>query len=205
MANGDLIPTDGLLKMDMSLQPMQTVRMGVSGNSVRGVFGPTRWRLDVETRYLSTREARIWDAWLARRIHFGETFTAWRLLRQNPPGPIGTEDGSLGLTVDIPNSELDLTGTGGYVANIGDMIGYRTDVDGYYLGMATARVAASGGAANVPVIPRPLAKHATTPAVRRVQALGEFELASSTVDGFDGYTGDGGGRRLRFQAIQVLR
>lgn len=204
MSAGELILSHGVLKMDMALVPMQTMRMGASGNSIRGVLGPSRWRLDVETTYLSKPNARLWDAWLANRVHLGETFTAWRPLRLAPAGALGTADGSIGLTVDAPNSELDLTGVGAYVASKGDMISYRTDVDGYYLGMITADVSAAAGAITVPVIPRPLAKHASTPAVRRVQALGEFEL-TSTIDPFDDYTLNAGGRRLRFQAMQVLR
>ena len=67
--------------------------------------------------------------------------------------------------------------------------------------MVQASVAAiSGTASNIPMIPRPLAKHATTPAVRRVQALGEFELATP-LEPFEDYTN----RQLSFEATQVLR
>lgn len=204
MANGDLILTNGIIKMDMSLIPMQTQRMGANGNSLRVTVGPSRWRLDVETAYLPKADARAWDAWLADRIHGAQTFTAWRYLRETP-AQLGNPDSSVTLAaVDIPNSELDLTGTGTYTARRGDMISYRTDVSGYWLGMVTADVKASGGALSVPVVPRPLAKHASTPALRRVQALGEFELASA-IDPFDDYTANTGGRRLRFQAMQVLK
>jgi hypothetical protein len=205
MANGDLILTHGIQKMDMALVPMQTQRMGASGASLRVTLGPSLWRLDVQTGYLPEAQAREWDAWLARRIHFGETFTAWRYLRENPAGNIGTPDSGVTLAaVDIPNNELDLTGATNYTARAGDMISYRTDTNGYYLGMITAPVSASGGSVSVPVVPTPLAKHATTPALRRVQALGEFELATA-IEPFGDYTADPGGRRLNFQAMQVLR
>jgi hypothetical protein len=204
MAAGELILTHGVLKMDMTLVPMQSTRMGSSGNSVRVQLGPSRWRLDVETTYLPVDKARLWDTWLASRIHAGETFTAYRKLREQPSSALGTADGSIGLTVDAANGELDLTEVGAYVASKGDMISYRTDVNGYYLGMIMADVTAAAGAVTVPVIPTPLAKHASTPAVRRVQALGEFEL-TSTIEPFDDYTANPGGRRLMFQAMQVLR
>lgn len=201
MSAGDLILTDSLVKMDMALVPMQTTRMGSSGNSIKGVTGPTRWRLQVETDYLSMAEARLWDAWLANRIHKGETFTAWRLFRLNPGGVAGTADGSLTLTVDISGNQITVGGVGTGQAKKGDMISYRTDVNGYYLGMATGDVSPSSGTlTNIPMIPQPLAKHATTPAVRRFQALGEFEL-STVLDPLEDYTD----RRLGFEAIQVLR
>ena len=76
MSAGELIPTAGLAKMDMSLIPMGSGRMGANGNSIIGRVGPTRWRLQVVTDYLDMDEARIWDAWLANRIHLGESFTA---------------------------------------------------------------------------------------------------------------------------------
>lgn len=200
MSAGELILTDGILSIDMSLAPMQTSRMGSSGNSIKGVTGPTRWRLVAETVFLTMAEARLWDAWLANRIHHGETFTAWRWARLNPQGALGTADGSIGLTVDAANNELDLTGCGAYVASKGDMISYRTDVNGYYLGMIQAPATAVSGNVTVSVIPKPLAKHASAPAVRRTQALGEFEL-TTIVDPFDDYTN----RSLRFEAMQVLR
>ena len=118
MSAGELIPTAGLAKMDMSLIPMGSGRMGANGNSIIGRVGPTRWRLQVVTDYLDMDEARIWDAWLANRIHLGESFTAWRLFRLNPQGALGTADGAVTLTVDAANSQVSLGGVGPYVATV---------------------------------------------------------------------------------------
>lgn len=201
MSAGELIPTDGLETMDMVPLPTQTGRMGASGNSVRGFLGPTRWRLIVRTApMLSQEEARVWDPWIWNRIEFGETFTAWRLNRINPAGALGTPDGSIGLSVNKAASQITLTGTGAYVAKKGDMISYRTDKNGYYLGQVQADASAVSGTVTLTMAPRPLDKHATTPAVRRVQALGEFEL-STPLEPFDDYTG----RQIQFEAVQVLR
>jgi len=201
MSAGELIPTDGLEAMDMVPLPQKTSRMGASGNSVQGFLGPTRWKLYVRTApMLTLLEARVWDPWIWNRVHLGETFTAWRLNRINPLGAIGTPDGSIGITVDAANHQVSLTGCGAYVASKGDMISYRTDVNGYYLGMVMADATAVAGAVTLTLSPRPMAKHATTPAVRRVQALGEFEL-STVLDPFDDYTN----RQIQFEAIQVLR
>jgi hypothetical protein len=201
MSAGEIIPTDALLNMTVGpIIPMQTTRMGSSGNSIKGVTGPSRWPLRVETAFLTEAEARVWGPWLDRRIHHGYTFTAWNLMTINPAGALGTPDGSIGLTVDAANNELDLTGCGAYVASVGDFISYRTDVNGYFLGRIQAAATAVAGAVTVQVVPKPLAKHASTPAVRRVQALGEFELVNQP-ERFDDYTN----RRVIFEALQVLR
>jgi hypothetical protein len=200
MAAGALIPLDGLLRLEFSLVPQQTRRMGSSGQSVIVQTGPSLWRLTVETRRLSMLEARTWSTWLSDRIHRGETFTAFNLFRNQPAGALGTADGSIGLNVDIPNSELDLTGCGAYVASPGDAISYRTANNGYYFGEIREAATAVSGAVSVKVNPTPVAKHATTPAVRRVRALAEFELTTDPGP-FEDYSG----RALAFEAAQVLR
>lgn len=200
MSAGELIPTDGLVDMDMSLLPMGSSRMGASGESIVGRTGPTRWRLKVLATLSTLDEARTWDAWLANRIHHGFTFTAWRLLRLTTAGAIGTPDGSIGLTVNAAANQVSLTGTGAYIAKKGDMISYRTLANGYYLGMVMADATAVAGAVTLTLSPKPMAKHATTPAVRRVQALGEFEI-STPLDPFDDYST----RQIAFEAIQIVR
>lgn len=200
MAAGELIPEAGLVDMDMALLPMGSSRMGASGQSIVGRFGPTRWRLRVLATLATLEDARIWDAWLANRIHLGETFTAWRLLRLTTAGVLGTPDGSIGLTVNAAANQVSLTGTGSYAAKKGDMISYRTLADGYYLGMVMADATASAGAVTLTLSPKPMAKHATTPSVRRVQALGEFEL-STPLEPFDDYST----RQIAFEAIQTVR
>ena len=200
MSAGELIPTEGLNFMDMAPVIIGSSRMGNSGQSVIGRTGPTRWRLQVTTTKLDMYEARIWDSWLANRIDLGETFTAWRLFRLTPQAALGNADGALTISVDAPNSRITLGGVGAYVATKGDMISYRTTTGGYYLGMVQGAVVASGGnATNIPMLPRPLPAHGT-PAVRRVQALGEFEL-STPLPPFEDYTN----RSISFEAMQVLR
>jgi len=200
MAAGELIRTEGLLKAEWNLVPNQSRRMKNSGNSIVGVFGPSEWKLTVETRRLSMAEARLWSVWIDDRKEFAFTFTAFRLFRVNPQGALGTPDGSIGLAVDDVNSELDLTGTGAYVATKGDMISYRTANNGYYAGQIREDATAVAGAVTVKVSPRPLAKHATVPAVRRVQALAEFELTTDP-GGFEDYIQRG----VSFEAMQVPR
>lgn len=199
MAAGALIPTNKLVRCEFVLTPQKTQRMGASGNSIQGFTGPSRWRLFVETATLTLDDGREWSPWLNDRRELGETFTAFNLWRVNPRGALGTADGSIGLTVDAVNRDLDLTGVGAYVPQKGDFISYRTAASGYYVGEIRENAVASGGNVTVKVHPKPLPKHAT-PAVRRVQALGEFELTTDPGP-FEDYVG----RTLRFEAMQIIR
>lgn len=200
MAAGALIPIHGLVRCEFHLIPQKTQRMGAAGASVQVFTGPTKIGLVVETVRLTLAHGRSWSTWLNDRSHRGETFTAFNLWRVNGAGALGTADGSIGLTVDIPNSELDLTGVGAYAAKVGDWISYRTAANGYWAGEVREDATASGGNVTVKVNPTPVAKHATTPAVRRVQALAEFEL-TTPVGPFEDYVG----RMLSFEAISVPR
>lgn len=200
MSAGELILTHKLSKMDWSPMPIQAGRMGQSGEEAVTIFGPTLWRLQVETERLSMAEARAWSAWLNRRQGRAYSFTAWRLMRANPAGLLGNADGSLTISVNSSASTITLGGVGSYQAKVGDMVSYRTAANGWWAGEVQADVSASGGNATLSVLPRPVATHASTPAVRRVQALAEFRL-TSLPDPFEDYTD----RRLSFEALQVIR
>lgn len=200
MAAGALIPTAKLVRCEFSLAPQKTRRMGSVGPSIEVHSGPTKIVLTVETARLTLADGRTWSPFLNDRIHRGETFTAFNLWRVNPAGALGTADGSIGLTVDTPNSELDLTGVGAYAAKAGDWISYRTAANGYWAGEIREDATASAGNITVKVNPTPTAKHASAPAVRRVQALAEFELTTD-LGPFEDYVG----RTLQFEAMQVVR
>lgn len=200
MAAGALIPTLGLVRCEFYLIPQKTRRMGSVGGSIEAHSGPTRIGLVVETVRLTLAHARVWSPFINDRIHRGETFTAFNLWRVNGAGALGTADGSIGLTVDEANSQLDLTGTGAYAAKAGDWISYRTADNGYWAGEIREDAAASSGNVTVKVNPTPVPKHASAPAVRRVQALAEFDL-STDLGPFEDYVG----RALQFEAIQVVR
>lgn len=200
MAAGALIPIHKLVRCEFHLVPQKTQRMGVSGASVQVFLGPTRIGLVVETERLTLADARAWSPWLNDRIHRGETFTAFNLWRVNPAGALGTADGSIGLTVEIPDSELHLTGVGAYAAKAGDWVSYRTANSGYWAGEVREDATAVAGAVTLKVNPEPVAPHPTTPAVRRVQALAEFEL-TTPVGPFEDYVW----RTLSFEAMSVLR
>jgi hypothetical protein len=196
---GELILTDKLTKLDWAPVPLQSARMDAAGESVVADLGPTRWRLQVETERLSLTEARRWSAWINRRGFRKYTFTAWRLFRINPLGALGTADGAITIDVNAADNEITLDGVGAYVASVGDMISWRTPTNGFCAVEVMADASASAGAVTLSVFPKPLPAN-DTPAVRRVQALAEFELTTNP-DPFEDYTG----RTLSFEAQQVYR
>jgi hypothetical protein len=200
MSAGELIITDGLSMMDWALQPLQSRRSSAAGASAVVTYGPSRWRLRVETDFLTLTQARRWSAWLARREGGRFTFTAWRLFRRYPLGSLGVEDSPDLLSVDYDNSRLVLGSVGPYQARQGDMVSYRTAANGYWAGEIVADLDAVAGEIPITVRPKPVLPHATTPSVRRVTALAEFEL-STDLDPFEDYSQ----RRLSFEALQVLR
>lgn len=201
MSAGELILTDALQVCDMSLRHNQSRRMTNSGASAVVVYGPARWFLRAETEFLDMAQARNWSAWLARRKGGAVTFTAWRIMRGYPAGAIGADEGVAVLSsINTGASTIAIGSAGAYQARKGDMVSFRTAANGYWLGEVTGDVNASGGAATLAVEPRPRTQHASTPALRRVKALAEFELTTD-LDPWEDYTS----RRLSFEAMQVIR
>lgn len=203
MAAGALIPTNKLVRCEFVLTPYKTRRMGASGNSVEGFFGPSRWRLFVETERLTMDDARVWSPWLNDRRDLGHTFTAFNLFRVNPkvPIPLDAPDGDLSVLVVPAFSAIVLDDVGTWQAKAGDFISYRTLANGYYAGeVMQDSDAPDDGELPIALRPLPPAVHATTPAVRRTQALAEFELTTDPGP-FEDYVG----RTLSFEAMQVIR
>lgn len=199
MSAGELIPTNKLLTMAMAPLHNESAPFGNAGNAVVTTHGPTLWALRVETERLSQADARIWKAWVSRRA-WGRTFTAWDLHAVNPAVTPLTADGSITITVDAEASTVELTGVGVDPVSIGDKISYRTPGDGFCLLEVQADVTPTAGVVEFEVRPRPLAPHSTTPAVRRIQALGEFRI-TTPIDPIDDFID----RRLQFEALQLLR
>jgi hypothetical protein len=201
MNPGELLPTNKLTRAEFVLKPNQTARMGANAGSIVVEQGPSLYQHLVETEELTLNDARIWKAFIERREGRMWTYTGWDLFYIQPQSrALGTADGAIGLTVDTENFSLTLTGVGAYKARIGDMISYRTLNNGFWVGRVQVDVDAADDEIELIVTPRPVAAHATTPAVRRVQALGEFEITTD-LSGFEPYSG----RKLSFTGQQVTR
>ena len=200
MSAGELLITNKLVRAEFVLQPNQTTRMGQNGASIVVEQGPTLYRHLVETEELDLADARAWKAWIERREGQMNTYTGWDLFYVNPLSPLDTPDGALTLTVDSANSQITVGGVGTWPAKVGDMVSYRTANNGFWCGRVQADASPTAGSITLTVLPRPAAKHATTPAVRRVQALAEFQITTD-LSGFEPYSGS----KLTFEAQQITR
>ncbi len=199
MTAGELMPCKGLVSAEMTLAYNQSAAFANSGQALIADFGPPKWRLVVRTARLTRDEAREWSAWFRRRDFRKVSFTAWRLMRRNPAGTASFSDESLTVSVDIANSQITITGDTTYQAREGDMISYGTAAGGYYLGEVVADASATGSSTVLTVRPQPEAP-ASTPNVRRRQALGEFRLVNPP-EPFEDYAN----RAIQFEARQITR
>lgn len=203
--SGELIFTDKLVRCEPVLRAQQSSRMMRSGQSAVNRYGPSWWALVAEYEFMTMAEAARAKAWIERRDLAAVTFTAFSLFQVKPRGVVTDPDAVLEISVDADTNTVVLAGVEAADNHkAGDMVSYRTDTGGYCL----LRVIADtdppedvSGTWNLTckVAPRPLPA-AGTPAVRRVQALGEFEL-TTVPDPFDDYTS----RRLAFEARSILR
>lgn len=199
MSAGELILTTKLVKAEFVLERNGTDAFDNSGASVDAQLGPSWWHGYFAVERCNMAEARLWSAWGDRRIEHGHTFTAFRLFRARPQGLLGNADGALTIDVDPETFAVEVGGVGLGQVRIGDMISYRTPNNGFCCVQAQADANPTAGAVSFVVTPRPMAAHGT-PAVRRVQALAEFRLATPLPPFEDMID-----RRFEFEATQVIR
>lgn len=180
MYDGELAPSYGIVEATWDRNENQTSLFSNEEGSDVLEIGPPWWTIDVKVTITSRAHYDEWDSFLARRNGASNSFLIWRSLRVRPRDLLITSDASLLLSsVDAANSQISFTGYGaGREAHYGDMISYRTAANGYWVGQVVAPAVADGaGNITVSVWPAPRAPHATTPAPRRFNALGEFRVS----------------------------
>lgn len=203
MSAGELAPCLGIIEAVWQRVENQAAVTANDGNADALEIGDPFWKISVRVNIKNRAHFDLWDAFFARRQLHNYTFTMHRTFRPNPRDPLITSDTGLTLSaISAANSTVSFTSFGnGRTAYEGDMISYKTAGDGYWIGMVTEETTADGsGNITIPVWPRPVTQHATTPAPRRIQALGEFRLteAERPKEGFKDFS-------FRFEAEQVLR
>lgn len=203
MFEGELAPSYGVIEATWERNENQTAVFSNDGDADVMEIADPAWSLDVKVAVLSRAHFDEWDSFLARRNLSENSFTIWRSLRVRPRDPLILNDAGLALSAYNPaTSTLTLAGYGaGRAAHYGDMIGYRTAANGYWVGQVQAPATADGsGAITVSVWPRPWAPHAGAPSPKRFNALGEFRLTKKpkTKEAYNDWD-------IRFEAEQVLR
>lgn len=203
MSAGEQAPCLGIIEARWSRVENQTSAFSNSGESDIIEIGEPFWAIELEVNIKDRAHFDLWDSFLARRQLQNFTFTTWRTFRPYPRDTAITSDAGLAVgSVSEADSTVTFFSWGaGKTAYPGDMVSYRTAGDGYWIGQVTEEVTGqAGGGITVPVWPRPVTQHASSPLPRRIQALGEFRLTESPRirEGFKNWS-------FRIQAEQVLR
>jgi len=201
MSAGELIPCRGIVGAEWQPVNQQAAPETLAGESDVLELGPSYWVVDFEVECPTREDFDTWSAFLARRSGAAVTFTAPRTFRKLPRDPLILSDSGVSLpVVNSSGGTITLSGVGTGKAYAGDMVSYRTANNGYYIGQVQYDATPSGGSITLSVWPEPMAKHATTPSPRRIEALGEFRL-----DGAPRWSGEWRRRGVRFTAKQVIR
>lgn len=178
MSAGEIFLTDGLKECTWTLMERQSDPETRENGGAVVTFGRPFWVMSARYDNLSETAFRLLSAWIARRKRSRVTFTAYRPDRPATLLNPAITNSGLGVSaVSIENATVSLTGLGSNVISPGDMISFYTATGGYWVGMATATATPTAGAATVSVWPPPQTPSTSpSPAVRLLQALGEFQL-----------------------------
>lgn len=165
-------------------------------------FSDPHWEMSVSVTIRNRAHFDAWDSFLARRRLHDLTFLMHRTFRPRPRDPLITSDAGLVMSfIDEGASTITVLGYGpNRHAHEGDMIGYRTVGDNYWVGQVMAdAVANNDGHITLRVWPRPRALHPTIRSATRFRAQGEFRLteAPRIREGFKNWS-------VRFEARQVI-
>ena len=181
MSTGEFWPEKGVIVNEWTLNRRDSAPAALSGNSIAVPLGEPYWTINVEVEVQGRQShlASLWTAFFARRRGRAVTFTANRSFRSFPSRRDVEHD--LGLVVHTARREdnfLDLRVVGGETARPthGDMIGYFTANNGYYIGEIAERLNNGPNAAQMTMEPSPFPPHPTEANPRRIKAVGEFRL-----------------------------
>jgi hypothetical protein len=175
MSQGEIFLTDRLKDCSWFLSPRQSVPFGRRGGQVI-TYGQPYWSAQFRYENLDEAGLRAMSAWIARREGARYTFTAYRPTRRKPASGLASNSGVGISAISTINSTISLTGLSTNAMAAGDMVSYYTAALGYYCGEIVSVGALSGGAQTVTVRPAPVTVNVSTPDVRVVEAIGEFQL-----------------------------
>ncbi len=204
MSVGEFWPEKGVQSCEWVLNYRQNRPVSNAGNSVSIDHGEPYWTAEVTVEVPKRSQlVKLWSSFFARRQGHRNSFTMNRTFQSFPGDgtplpetpPIITlarrSDGRL-----TSDSQLH----GDYRPILGDMVGYFTENEGYYVGEVVNVVVANILAFRVNVTPPPFQPHPTDANFRFIKALGEFRL-----DEAPRISEDLSNRSWSFSATQVIR
>lgn len=177
MANiGELIYT-GVKSIDFTPQQQQNSSRSRGSPPQVVSWGRPLWQVAISFQNLNDTKYGNIKAQLALCDGGANTILVCDRRRVAPRQAPSMSNSGVGLgTVDASASTVVFTGVSTNKFSAGDMIGYRTATNGYYLGMVTADANPSSGSVTLSVYPPPRTPHASVPAPKVNAATGEFQL-----------------------------
>lgn len=202
MSVGEFWTEKGVQKNEWVLNHVQNAPSSLSGDSVVTDFGEPFWIADVSIEVpIRSELERQWSAFFRRRQGQKISFTMNRSFRSfaerggfNPSAPITI------TSTSRTTRAIRVTNHGAGRVSEGDMFGYYTEEQGFYIGEVDGIIENGALALEFTVYPPPFAPHSTTPAPRFTKAVGEFRL-----DGEPSPSETSTSRSWSFTATQVIR
>lgn len=202
MSVGEFWPEKAVQKNEWTLVHRQNAPSSLSGDSVVTDFGEPFWRVEVSVEVpIRSELERQWSAFFRRRRGQAVTFTMNRSFRSFPE--LGGFNPAVEVTVDAtsrPTRLIEISGHGAGRVTEGDMFGYYTSAQGFFIGEVETIVQNDTAALEFEIYPPPFDAHATTPAPRFIKPVGEFRLT-----GEPDMTETHINRAWSFTAAQVIR
>ena len=199
MTVGEFWPEKYVLKNEWQLNYQQNAPMSTAGRSVAIDHGEPYWTADVTvTVPTDSPHLRLWSSFFARRQGAKNSFTMNRSFQSFPQNPaITTDEGLVLASADRSTSRIVLgTGANRNLGEEGDMFGYFTEAEGYYIGEIAKKIANH----TYEMTPPPFQPHPTESNPRRIKPIGEFRLLKAPRP-----TETNKRRTWSFLATQVIR
>jgi len=179
MSSQELLPTDFMKECSWSIDERQTGDNSRDGSGYINDFDGPIWRVNYRFENLTQAAMRILNSFGIRRRFRLVSFTSINGDARAPLLYPSFSNSGVGIaSIDQGNNLVSVTSIGnGTILTEGDFLSYKTNKNGFYVGMVTSGVTANGsGNATVPVYPMPMTPHASAPALRLRDPFGEFQL-----------------------------
>lgn len=202
MSVGEYWPETPVQTNEWTLNHVQNTPSALSGDSVVTDFGEPFWTVNVSVEVpIRSEMEREWSSFFRRRHGQKNSFTMNRSFRSfaerlgfNPAVPVTIESTSR------TSRTIRVTNHGAGRVTEGDMFGYFTAAQGFYIGEVDGIIENSLSALEFTVYPAPFDPHVTSANPRFIKPVGEFRL-----DGEPDVSETNVSRAWAFTATQVIR
>jgi hypothetical protein len=177
VSSQELFPTNFLKLNSWYFDEKQSGGDSRDGNGWVVELGTGLWMVTLRYENLTDAAMRALTAFVARRRGKAVTCTIVRTDRKAPlMAPSMTNSGLTVNSIDEDAKTVTMSGLGSNAISSGDMLSYKTNMNGFFIGEITADATPSSGVATLHVNTPPITPHASAPAPRLREAYGEFMM-----------------------------